>query len=203
MNVLLVEDQHLLREGLKLLLHADPNVRVVAEASSGREALDAPPVDIILMDLSLPDMDGTECIRALRARGVATPILVVSMHEASAIVSEALAAGAQGYVLKSAQPEELRKALAEVHAGRGYLQSTLSVGPPREARPGLSSGERELLNRAVRQRDPEQIRAQLGFSERSFTSLLRSLYRKLGVSDLEQAVSVAVRSGFILPDPHP
>ncbi len=209
LNLLLVEDQHLLRQGLKMMLEADSRLAVVAEAENGREALQqlsALNCDAIIMDLSLPDMDGLDCIRAIRAARYTVPILVVTMHQADHIVQQAMTIGAQGYVLKSAYRDDLLAALFTVCEGGTYIQSGLCVSgvAPVKASSSveLSLSEKAVLNRAVRKISPDQIRHQQGLSERSFSSLLRSIFRKLSVTTLEQAVQVSVQSGYILPDPH-
>ena len=215
-RVLLVEDQHLLRAGLKLLLESDSAV-TVGEASSAQEALsqlESHSYDIILMDLSLADMDGLRCIEAIRDRGCNTPILVVSMHEADHIVRSALAAGATGYVLKTVSASELRLALAQVQSGASYLQASLrhvldgpapvrpEARPLRAETPSLTRLERDVLQMSVRGLSSNQLREQLSLSECTLESHLRSLFRKLQVERLEQAVGRAIAIGLILPDPH-
>src|SRR5688572_22749390 len=114
---------------MKLVLEATGEISVALEASTGEETvrLGMEPCDVIMMDLSLPDTDGLTCIRQLRSAGCTTPILVVTAHTAAGVVRDALAAGAQGYVLKTSQPDELRRAVLEVAAGRPYVQEGLTT----------------------------------------------------------------------------
>lgn len=198
-RALLVEDQHLLRAGMKLVLETTGEISVALEAATGEETLQRglEPCDVILMDLSLPDTDGLSCIRKLRSLGCAAPILVVTAHTGAQVVTEALAAGAQGYVLKTSQPDELRRAVLEVAAGRSYVQEGLTVAEAGD-KPKLTTLEREALLLVARGEPLEQ----LGLSERTLQSHLRSLYRKLEVGSLEQAVARARELALILVDPH-
>ena len=128
LEVMIVEDQHLLREGLKAMLEADGSVSVVSLAGSAEEALDVlltSSCEVILMDITLPQRDGVWCIRSIRERGSQIPILVVTSHEQDRTVRDALSAGANGYELKLSTPEELRRALQEVRRGGSYVQPTL------------------------------------------------------------------------------
>jgi len=197
-RALLVEDQHLLRAGMKLVLEATGEIAVTLEAATGEETVrrGLEPCDVILMDISLPDTDGVSCIRQLRALGCAVPILVVTAHTAAGVVQQALGAGAQGYVLKTSLPEELRRAVLEVAAGRAYVQAGLELASPEL--PTLTTLEREALVLTYR----GEPLAQLGLSERTLASHMRSLYRKLGVESLEAAVERARELGLIVVDPH-
>ena len=206
MKVLLVEDQHLLREGLKMVLEADREIRVVAQAGSAQQALESSSdCDAVVMDLSLPDMDGLECIVRLRASGYRQPILVVTMHSAGAIVRRALNVGANGYVLKSAEPTELRRALRAVHSGQSYVQECLQdtlTSAPEPAAPMLTGHELNLLRWAGRGQPLEECSISLGLSLATARSLLRSLCRKLQAEDLTQGVVRARELGLLLPDRH-
>ena len=198
MRVLLVEDQHLLREGLKMVLEAEEDIQVTAQAGSGERALELlGDCEAVIMDLSLPDIDGLECISRIRAAGSSLPILVVSMHQAERIVQRALSLGANGYVLKSAAPSELRQALRAVHSGSRYLQ----VGEE-PCGPSLSGHELNLLRWAGRGQSLEECSLSLGLSLATVRSVLRSLCRKLAVEDLLQGVARARELGLVLPDKH-
>lgn len=205
LKILLLEDQHLLREGMKLVLEGDPQLRVSAQAETGAQALqllEQGEFDLFVLDLSLPDMDGTEC---LRQRASQIPALVVSMHESQAIVSQALAAGALGYVLKTASPEQLRQACREVAAGNRHLQPGLlpsAPGPAPAQGPQLSPAERQLLLRVGRGHGWEQLQQELDLSPASLESRVRGLCRKLQSPDLEQAYRRALELQLILPNPH-
>ena len=207
-RILLLEDQHLLREGMKLVLEGDPQLRVSAQAETGGQALqllEQDEFDLFVLDLSLPDMDGTEC---LRQRRHPLPALVVSMHESQAIVAQALAAGALGYVLKTASPEQLRQACREVAAGGrhlqpGLLQSAPSVAAvPAAAGLQLTAAEHQLLQKVGRGHGWEQLQQELDLSPATLESRVRGLCRKLQSPDLKQAYGRAVELNLILPNPH-
>jgi len=203
---LLVEDQHLLREGLRMVLEAEQDIRVVAQAGSGQQALEeSADYQVVVMDLSLPDMDGLECIRRLRESGCRLPVLVVTMHQAGAIVRRALNVGANGYVLKSAEPAELRRALRAVQSGESYVQECLRDSldrAPEGSAPQLTGHELNLLRWAGRGQALEECSVSLGLSLATARSLLRSLCRKLGAEDLVQGVVRARELGLLLPDRH-
>ena len=225
-RILLVEDQQLLREGMRLVLEADSQLRVTGQVGGGQEALQAiqtEPYDVVLLDLSLPDMDGTECLAKIRqdSRTKKLPVLVVSMHESQVIVQQALEAGADGYVLKTATPFQLRQAAQEVAAGKSYIQAGLLANsarpqdgavdalesPLREARRGehachFSKAEREILNLVGREYSWAQMLTHLALSPATLESRVRGLYRKLEVSSLESAYRKATEQGLILPNPH-
>lgn len=199
-RALLVEDQHLLRAGMKLVLEATGEISVVVEASTGEETVRlglTSSCDVILMDLSLPDTDGLSCIRSLRSGGCLVPILVVTAHTAAGVVRESFAAGAQGYVLKTSQPEELRRAVLAVAGGGSFLPEGVSVEEPASS-VRLTTLEREALLLTWRGGSLDS----LGLSERTLASHMRSLFRKLEVSSLEEGVARAREMGLILVDPH-
>ncbi|MBS2040667.1 response regulator transcription factor [bacterium] len=204
-RILLLEDQHLLREGMKLVLEGDPQLRVSAQADTGGQALqllEQGEFDLFVLDLSLPDMDGTECLRQRRRQ---VPALVVSMHESQTIVAQALAAGALGYVLKTASPEQLRQACREVAAGGRHLQPGLlqsTPSPAAAAGPLLTPAERQLLQRVGRGHGWEQLQQELGLSPATLESRVRGLCRKLQQPDLQGAYGRAVELQLILPNPH-
>ena len=180
------------------MLQADAGISVVTEASTVAEALerlDERACDIVLMDLSLPDADGLACIRSIRARGAQVPILVVTMHTADTVVHDALEAGANGYVLKTVLPDELRRAVAEVAGGGSYVH----LNPVAAAsRPRLSELEQRLLTLTARGQSLDE----LGLSRTTLASHVRSVCRKLAVDDLAGAVERAVRESLVLVDPH-
>ena len=199
-RALLVEDQHLLRAGMKLVLEATGEISVVVEASTGEETVRlglSTSCDVILMDLSLPDTDGLSCIRSLRSGGCAVPILVVTAHTAAGVVRESFAAGAQGSVQKTSQPEELRRAVLAVAGGDSFVPEGISLAEPSSA-VSLTTLEREALLLTARGGEL----ATLGLSERTLASHMRSLFRKLGVATLEEGVGRARELGLILVDPH-
>ncbi|GBG15492.1 LuxR family transcriptional regulator [Novimethylophilus kurashikiensis] len=128
-KVLIADDHAIVREGMKHLLGFSDNIEVVGEAATGLEALDAVArggFDLLLLDLNMPGLDGTELIARIRARNPALPILVVSMHNESQTVRRALRTGASGYVVKDSSPETLLTAVEQVSKGRNFIEPSLA-----------------------------------------------------------------------------
>ena len=134
-RVALADDHHLIRSGLKLLLGSDDSLEIVGEASDGTAALqltEALQPDILVLDLSMPGMDGMECLREIKRRGLATRVIVLTMYEDENYILEAMMAGASGYVQKSSVDTELFQAIQNVTVGQIHLnpansQSLLSL----------------------------------------------------------------------------
>ena len=132
-RIALADDQALVREGLKLLLRG-LDIEIAVEAADGRELLDklaTAPVDVIVSDVRMPAMSGIEALRALRARGDRTPMILLTTFDDSAVLLEAVEAGAQGFLLKDAAPEDLRQGILQVRKGESLLQP-VATDPVRE-----------------------------------------------------------------------
>jgi two-component system response regulator NreC len=128
-KIVLADDHRIVRQGVRVLLEAEPDFNVLAEAKDGPEAIrmvERFHPDVLLLDLILPDMNGLEVTRVVRKRFPKTNIVILTMHANEAYVLEALQAGAQGYVLKDSSSEELVRAIREAAAGRRYLGPPLS-----------------------------------------------------------------------------
>jgi DNA-binding NarL/FixJ family response regulator len=194
-RVLLVDDHQLVRAGVTTLLQSDPDISVVGQARDGREALsavDATEPDVVLMDLSMPEMDGVEATRAVMLARPITRVLVLTSFSDRERVKDVLAAGAIGYVLKDSEPDDL---LAAVHAAaRGHvpidprvaaalLPSTGSAG----AVDGLSPRETEVLRLVAQGLANKQIARALGITERTVKAHLGRVFREIGVLDRTSA----------------
>src|SRR5215469_2388589 len=128
-RVLLADDHDLLRQGLTLLLGLQPEIQVIGEARTGREAVEqvkrlAP--DVVVMDISMPDMDGLEACRTIRAQNPTTHVLILTMHDSEGYFLQALRAGAAGYIVKKAAPTELQTAISTVAQGGIFLYPGLA-----------------------------------------------------------------------------
>ena len=216
-RVLVVDDQPLIRAGFHKMVEARPDLEVVGEAANGAEALEqtrrlAP--DVVLMDVRMPTMDGLEATRQLAGPGVASPakVLILTTFDLDEYVYEALRAGASGFLLKDAPPEELAAAIRVVAAGEALLAPSVTrrliqrfVGqpPPREVDPGvlerLTERESEVLRLVARGLSNAQIAAELVVSETTVKSHVAHLLMKLGLHDRVQAVVLAYESGFVQP----
>ena len=198
-RVLLVDDHQLVRAGVTTLLQSDPQITVVGEARNGREAVEsveglAP--DVVLMDLSMPEMDGVEATRAVLARQPSTKVLVLTSFSDRQRVKEVLAAGAIGYVLKDSEPADL---LAAVHAAaRGHVPIDprvaavlLPASGGGTAGSGLADGlsprETEVLRLVAQGLANKQIARALGITERTVKAHLGRMFREIGVLDRTSA----------------
>ncbi len=212
MRLMLVDDHHVLREGLKFMLRGEPGLAVVAEASDGREALealetlDATLPDIVLLDVKMPDVGGLEALRRIRERWPDMPVLILTMFDDPEYVEEALQAGASGYLLKSVTREELVRAVRAVSGGGGYLQAEITgpvlarfarTAPLPEHVPHLSRRELDVLRLLAQGCSNRQVARELGITEATVKGYLRDLFEKLGASDRAHAVALALRTRVI------
>jgi DNA-binding NarL/FixJ family response regulator len=204
-RVLLVDDHQLVRAGVTTLLQSDPQITVVGEARNGREAVEsvegtAP--DVVLMDLSMPEMDGVEATRAVLAVRPDTRVLVLTSFSDRQRVKEVLAAGAIGYVLKDSEPADL---IAAVHAAAlghvpidprvaaALLPSAAgsggsgAAGVAGGAADGLSPRETEVLRLVAQGLANKQIARALGITERTVKAHLGRVFREIGVLDRTSA----------------
>ncbi|MFL6151406.1 MAG: response regulator [Ornithinibacter sp.] len=198
-RVLLVDDHQLVRAGVTTLLQSDPEITVVGEARNGREAVESVEgigPDVVLMDLSMPEMDGVEATRAVLARRPTTKVLVLTSFSDRQRVKEVLAAGAIGYVLKDSEPADL---VAAVHAAaRGHVPIDPRVAaallPATGGEPagsgmadGLSPRETEVLRLVAQGLANKQIARALGITERTVKAHLGRVFREIGVLDRTSA----------------
>lgn len=213
-KILLVEDQQLVREGLKGLLALHDELKVVGEASDGAEALEWLSVapaddmpDVILSDMRMPRLDGIGLIRALAARALRLPVILLTTFDDTAAFDEAVRAGARGFLLKAISPETLAQALRDVHGGGTALRPSLTTRM--EAKGGeraftaadhpdpLSPKELQVLRLVASGRSNTEIAALLGNSEGVIKNHCSAIFSKMGVRDRTQAVLRAIDLGWI------
>jgi DNA-binding NarL/FixJ family response regulator len=215
-RLVIVDDQPLMREGFRMILSAQPDLEVVGEAGEGRTAIEIVETlhpDVVLMDIRMPDLDGIEATR--RIQGSRVLILTTFGHDE--YVVEALRAGASGFILKDATPEELVHAVRVVAGGESLLAPqvttrliaralpALSVSEPAPAarRDGalahLSDREREVLELVARGRSNAELAAELYISEATVKTHVSHILTKLGLRDRVQAVVAAFELGVITP----
>ena len=209
--LLLVDDEPLVRKGFRAILEAEPGLAVVGEASDGDEVeaqVDLLHPDVVLMDVRMPRMDGLEATARLVARGERSPrVLILTTFESDDFVYEALRIGADGFVLKRVEPEELVRAIETVARSDALLypaaiRRLAATGRPGTtadalASAGLSDREQDVLRRVARGLSNGEIAAELVVSVETVKSHVASLLAKLGVRDRTQAVIRAYESGFI------
>ncbi len=194
-SVLLVDDHQLVRAGLTSLLEADPDLTVVGEAENGMLAVEraaATTPDVVLMDLSMPEMDGVEATRRVVAAHPQTRVVVLTSFSDRERVQEALAAGAIGYVLKDCDPRELVAAVRSAAQGHVPLDprvagALLPTAGERGPAAGLSPRETEVLRLVAQGLANKQIGRALGISERTVKAHLGRVFREIGVPDRTSA----------------
>ncbi len=216
-HVLLADDQAMVRSGLRLLIEAEPDLRVVAEAGTGAEAIELARLrrpDVVLMDVQMPVMDGIEATRRIvagRAPGAAGPkVVILTTFDLDEYVFAGLRAGAAGFLLKNAPADDLVAAVRIVAAGDALLAPTVTRRvieafgrrrPPAETTrlARLSAREREVLLLVARGRSNGQIAAELVVGEATVKSHVSSVLAKLGLRDRVEAVIFAYESGLVEP----
>ncbi|SDE33711.1 response regulator [Glycomyces harbinensis] len=206
-RVLIVDDHPVVRDGLRGMFDRTEDVDVVGEASDGREAVDralALGPDVILMDLRMPGTDGVSAIRELAALRVPAKVLVLTTYDTDSDVLPAIEAGAAGYLLKDASPQELRRAIRAAHEGGTVLApSVASVLMDRVRRPAaagpLSDRELEVLALIAKGRSNRETAAELFISEATVKTHLVHVYAKLEVNDRAAAVAAAYERGLLQP----
>jgi DNA-binding NarL/FixJ family response regulator len=210
-SIVLADDHPVVRRGMRALLEAEPDFRVVGEAGDGLEAVRLVELlqpDVLVLDLMMPGLSGLEVIRIINQRGSRTRVVVLSMHDDSAFVAEALKNGATGYVLKGSEPHVPVLAVREAAAGRrflsppvteraidAYIEQARAVGfDPHET---LTRREREVLQLAAEGSTSAEIAARLHISQRTVENHRANLMRKLGLKNPSELVRYAVRRGII------
>jgi DNA-binding NarL/FixJ family response regulator len=207
LRVLLAEDHAIVREGLRALLDAQPDVEVVGEAADGREALDAAKAlgpDVVVMDISMPGLNGARATEAIRRDCPGTRVLVLTMHEDKGYLRQLVQAGASGYLLKRAASQDLIHALRAVAAGGTYLDPALAAdvlvgfaGKAAKREDELSDREAEVVRLIARGFSNKEIAAQLDLSSKTVETYKSRSLEKLGLASRSDLVSYAVQRGWL------
>jgi DNA-binding NarL/FixJ family response regulator len=211
-RVAVVDDQRLFTRGLSGLVEMLPGVEVVGVAYDGEEAValcrEQEP-DVVLMDISMPKMDGISATREIKDLLPQTAVVILTGHEEDEHVFEGIKAGAQGYLLKDSEPEDLSRAIHTVYAGNTIIAPNLAhkmlntfkngrqAKSARLAPPPLTERELEVIRALARGMSDRQIAKSLGISEKTVRNHTSNIYRKLHIFDRTQAVIYAVREGVI------
>jgi DNA-binding NarL/FixJ family response regulator len=210
-RVAVVDDQRLFTKGISGLVAMLADTEVVGVAYDGEEALalcQKEEPDVVLMDISMPKMDGISATRRIKDLLPQTAVIILTAHEDDEHVFEGVKAGAQGYLLKDAELEDLSRAIRTVHAGDTIIAPDLAQkmlntlqggGSPASSRltPPLTDRELEVIRALARGKSDRQIANSLGISEKTVRNHTSNIYRKLHIFDRTQAVIYAIREGVI------
>lgn len=211
LRILLVDDHGIVRAGLRSLLEAQPDIEVVGEAVRGEEgvekALQLRP-ELVLMDIALPEMNGIEATRLIKEQAPDIQVLVLTMHDDEEFFFPVLRAGASGYILKGAEPQELLYAIQVVSQGQVFLSPAVAkailgdfvmagTGQEDEKYNTLTPREREVLRLAAGGRTNREMAETLFLSIRTVEKYRQAVMNKLGLSRREQLTKYAIRKGII------
>jgi two-component system response regulator NreC len=207
-RVVIVDDHAVLRSGLRLLIDNESDIDVVGEAYDGASAfaqIDSLRPDVVLMDISLPDMNGIEVIRQVKEREqYPCHILVLTMHPEADYLRPALDAGADGYVVKSVADDELLDAIRAVYRGRSFLRPQaveilMDSSPPETPEEILSDRELEILTLVARGYTNAEIGQQLYLSPKTIDTYRRRVLQKLALETRADMVDYALKNGLLKP----
>jgi DNA-binding NarL/FixJ family response regulator len=200
-RVLSVDDHPLLRQGIAAIINSQPDMLMVAQAATGREAIQQfreHRPDVTLMDLRLPDISGIDAMIAIRSEFTDSRIVMLTTFEGDVEIQRALAAGARGYLLKNMPPKEMVDAIRQVHAGKKRIPhevaSQLAEHISDEA---LTEREIDVLQHVAAGNRNRDIAEQLFISEETVKVHVKHIMQKLGASDRTAAVAIGVRRGII------
>jgi DNA-binding NarL/FixJ family response regulator len=211
-TILVVDDHAVVRDGLRLLLETQPDFQVVGDAGNGREAVHlisqyCP--NVVILDIAMPDLNGIEAMRQIRAACPETQVIILSMHATGSYIIQALQAGANGYLLKAAAGNEVINAVRAVRSGQRYMSQKIidtvintylsqpEILEVRDPLARLSSREREILQLVVEGRSSIEIAQVLSISPNTVDTYRSRLMQKLGISDLPGLVKFAIQRGLI------
>jgi DNA-binding NarL/FixJ family response regulator len=204
-RVLVVDDHPVVRHGLMAILHWEKDMELVGEAADGLEAvrlvLEKQP-DVVLLDLRLPQISGIEVMRRVRGRAPGTRFLVLTTYDTDEYIVPALAAGAQGYLLKDAEPDELSRAIHALMQGGAALEPKVAAQvlghlSDDEGSEALSEREMDVLRLLPSGSSNKAIAAELGVSENTVKSHISHIFTKLSVQTRTEAVSAAMQRGLL------
>jgi DNA-binding NarL/FixJ family response regulator len=208
-QVAIADDQRLFAHGLARIIGVQPDMEVVGEVHTGEEAvslcLEFEP-DVVLMDLSMPVMDGVSATRKIMSHSPRTRVLILTVHADDAHVFQGIKAGAQGYILKDCTPEDLVRAIRTVYAGDTILAQDVAkkmlttfegIRSDAEITPRLTERELEVVKALARGKSNKEIALSLGISEKTVRNHASNIYKKLHIFDRTQAVIYAIRKGLV------
>ena len=200
-RVMVVEDHHIVRQGLVALLGTVPDIKVVAEAADGQQATELfreHQPDVTLLDLRLPVLGGVEVITRIRQQSPAARVIVLTTFDGDEDIYRALQAGARGYLLKGMRTDELLDAIRAVHAGRTRIPPLVAERLANRLNgQDLTARELDVLKLIVAGNSNKEIGSELSISEATVKTHMNNILSKLGVSDRTQAATTALQRGIV------
>jgi len=213
-TVLIADDHTILRRGLVSLLSLSDNIEVIGEAGDGRAAVEMAQrlePDVVLMDLSMPVLNGLEATTQLKRDAPLIKVLILSAHDNDEYVAQVVRSGANGYVLKNTSPDELNEAIRAVHSGQAFFSPSLSgrweglagtgsADAARETLRGtpLTSREREILQLLAEGETHQAIADRLFISIRTVDTHTNNIMKKLNLHDVASLVTYAIKNGIVI-----
>jgi DNA-binding NarL/FixJ family response regulator len=207
-RILIVDDHPVTREGLHAALDVEDGVEVIGEAGSGEEAIQESgelKPDVVFMDVRMPGMGGIEAARAIRVASPDTKVILVTVDESRASISEAIQAGVSGYLLKDTSADELvnaarlaveGKAVIHPQLTRAFIEEVQTAEKKGDAA-ALSRREKEILQKVAYGATTKEVAHDLGISPHTVKTHLERIFEKLGANDRAQAVAIAIRTGLV------
>ena len=208
-RVMIVDDHAIVRQGLRAIIRVTPDLELAAEAGGGREAIElaaAQRPDVILMDLVMPETDGVAAIAAIKRTQSGVRVIALTTFADADLVLGAVQAGADGYLLKDVDVQELARAIRTVNGGQPYLHPEATrhllqaTARPEQPAERLTSREQEVLALVARGQTNRQIADALQISEKTVSVHVSNLLSKLGMASRTQAALYAARIGLLSPD---
>jgi DNA-binding NarL/FixJ family response regulator len=200
-TILLVDDHPLMRLGMKAVIQGEQDMTIVGEGKDGHAAVDLfrrlhP--DVVLMDLRMPGKTGVEATAAIVAEFPQARVLLISNYDGDEDISQAMDAGAAGYLFKSIMEDEILNAIRQVHAGKRYLSRAVTLRLRERTEPvRLTQRENDILSMLGKGFSNKELANVLGVSTDTVKTHLKNLFRKLNVSDRAEAIREAIHRGFL------
>lgn len=208
-NVMIVDDHSLIREGLKQLLEFDGSIKVVGEASNGIECLEKINTcnpDVLLLDINMPEMNGIEVLKKMKEDDSQIKVLILTVHNEMDYLMKAVDIGVDGYILKDSESSELKKAIRTVKDGENYIQPSLipalnnqlvNRDSDKDMISSLTNRELEVLVQVANGMFNKEIAMNLNISERTVKNHISNIFKKIDVSDRTQAAVFAIKNNII------
>jgi two-component system NarL family response regulator len=203
-TVVVADDHPVVREGLVAIFKSQKDIKVVAEATNGAEALELCSQhlpDVLLLDLRMPEKDGLQVITELTARRLSRPrVIIMTTYESEEDIRRALKAGAKGYLVKGTAPQQIRESVRRVAAGESLLPANIAAKLAESmAHPELSERERQVLQYMANGRSNKEIGQILYISENTVKAHVKSILTKLDAMGRTEAIAIAINRGIIKP----